>query len=61
MAFEFADSLILSTNFGNAHPKVVVTNSSEESQTTELITANALDADELFERFDDGLTLDELL
>ena len=58
---DFADFLILSANFGSTRPQVVAAISSEESQIENVPALNPSDADEVFERFDDELTVDELL
>ena len=50
---EFADFLILSANFGNTRPQSEPASSSEESQSLELLTANASDADKFFEGFEE--------
>ncbi len=58
-AVAFSDFLILSANFGNTRPQVVAAISSEESPFKNVPAPS--DADVFFERFDDGLTVDELL
>ena len=58
----FEDFLILSANFGNTRPQLVDPTLSPTSKAAETLpTANISAADDLFERFDDELSLDDLL
>jgi hypothetical protein len=56
---ESADYLILAENFGKSRRGVLDPSLSATSQT--LPTSNILAADDLFERFDDELSLEILL
>ena len=58
----FADFLILANNFGKSRQGVVAPTSSAASHAAETLpTANISAADDLFERFDDELSLDNLI
>ena len=56
----FADFLILSDSFSAAEPQAIVAFSAEDSQSAELETTSATQADEFFAQFEDGLALDDL-
>ena len=59
---QFADFLILANNFGKSRQSVAAPTLSATSQAAEALpTANISAADDLFERFDDELSLDNLL
>ena len=58
---EFTDYLILTANFGSTRPQVIAAISSDELQFENPGSANSSAADDLFERFDVELSLDELL
>ncbi len=59
---EFADFLILAENFGKSRQPVVAPSLLATSQAAETLSAVTISAaDDLFERFDDELSLDNLV